>query len=86
MLHNQAHQIVHASAMYYQNLIIIHECSKKLLKMKNSKSFFKHLVYIWYSMYRGRGFFWKWGGGGGGWQPKRVGPLKLMGFSSFARI
>ena len=35
-----------SSAMYYQNLIIIHECSKKLLKMKNSKSFFKHLVQI----------------------------------------
>ena len=39
MLHSQTHQIVHASAMY-QNLIIIHECSKKLLKMKTSKSFF----------------------------------------------
>ena len=38
-----AHKIVHSSAMYYQNLIIIHECSKKLLKMKNSKSFFWHL-------------------------------------------
>ena len=25
--------------MHYQNLIIIHECSKKLLKMKNSKFF-----------------------------------------------
>ena len=36
MLHNQAHEIVHSSAMCYQNLIIIHECSKKLLKMKNS--------------------------------------------------
>ena len=36
MLHNQIHKIVHSSAMYYQNLIIIHECSKKLLKMKNS--------------------------------------------------
>ena len=35
MLHNQTHQIVH-SDMYYQNLIIIHECSKKLLKMNNS--------------------------------------------------
>ena len=35
-----AHKIVHSSAVYYQNLIIIHECSKKLLKMKNSKSFF----------------------------------------------
>ena len=34
------HKIVHSSAMYYQNFIIIHECSKKLLKMKNSKSFF----------------------------------------------
>ena len=40
MLHNQTHKIVHSSAMYCQNLIIIHECSKKLLKMKNSKSFF----------------------------------------------
>ena len=40
MLHNQTHQIVHSSAMYYQNLIIIHEWSKKLLKMKNSKSVF----------------------------------------------
>ena len=26
--------------MHYQNLIIIRECSKKLLEMKNSKSFF----------------------------------------------
>ena len=40
MTPNFAHKIVHSSAMYYQNLIIIHECSKKLLKMKNSKSFF----------------------------------------------
>ena len=40
MLHKQTHKIVHSSAMYYQNLIIIHECSKKLLKMKDSKSFF----------------------------------------------
>ena len=39
MTPNFAHKIVHSSAMYYQNLIIIHECSKKLLKMKNSKSF-----------------------------------------------
>ena len=39
MLHNQIHKIVYSSAMYYKNLIIIHECSKKLLKMKNSKSF-----------------------------------------------
>ena len=31
MLYNQTHQIAHSSAMYYQNLIIIHECSKKLL-------------------------------------------------------
>ena len=36
MLHNQTHHIVHSSAMYYQNFIIIHECSKKLLNMKNS--------------------------------------------------
>ena len=40
MTPNFAHKIVHSSAMYYQNLIIIHESSKKLLKMKNSKSFF----------------------------------------------
>ena len=36
MTPNFAHKIVHSSAMYYQNLIIIHECSKQLLKMKNS--------------------------------------------------
>ena len=40
MLHNQTHKIVHSPAMYNQNLSIIHEYSKKLLKMKNSKSFF----------------------------------------------
>ena len=40
MTPNFAHKIVHSSAMYYQNLIIIHESSKKLLKMKNSKSVF----------------------------------------------
>ena len=40
MTPNFAHKIVHSSAMYYQNLIMIHECSKKLLKMKNSKCFF----------------------------------------------
>ena len=34
MTPNFAHKIVHSSAMYYQNMI--HECSKKLLKMKNS--------------------------------------------------
>ena len=39
MLHNHTHKIIHSSAMYYQNLIIIHECSKKLLKMKYSKFF-----------------------------------------------
>ena len=31
-IHNQTHQIVHSSAMYYQNFIIIHECSKKVIK------------------------------------------------------
>ena len=40
LIANQTHKIVHSSAKYYQNLIIIHECSKELLKMKNSKSFF----------------------------------------------
>ena len=40
MTPNFAHKIVHSSAMYYQNLIMIHECSKKLLKMKNIKTFF----------------------------------------------
>ena len=47
MTPNFAHNIVHSSAMYYQNLIMIHECSKKLLKMKNSKSFFEHLVHVY---------------------------------------
>ena len=51
MTPNFAHKIVHSSAMYYQNLIIIHECSKKLLKMKNSKSFFLHLIQQILSMY-----------------------------------
>ena len=37
---NYTHKIVHSSAMHYQNLIIIHECSKKLLEMKNSKTNF----------------------------------------------
>ena len=37
-LQNYTHKIVHSSDMYYQNLIIIHECSKKLLKMKNSNN------------------------------------------------
>ena len=42
--------------MYYQNLIIIHECtcSKKLLKMKNSKSFLTptiHVINIWLHLY-----------------------------------
>ena len=48
MLHNQAHNIVHSSAVYYQNLIIIHECSKKLLKMKNCKNKINtyHVVYM----------------------------------------
>ena len=34
MLHNlnQTYKIVHSSAMYYQNLIINHECSKNYLK------------------------------------------------------
>ena len=31
---------LYSSAMHYPNLIIIRECSKKLLEMKNSKSFF----------------------------------------------
>ena len=50
MTPNFAHKIVHSSALYYQNLIMIHECSKKLLKMKNSKSFFYIilLVFSWY--------------------------------------
>ena len=32
-LQNYTHKIVHSSAMHYQNLIIIHECSKKLLEI-----------------------------------------------------
>ena len=38
-IHVCTHKIVHLSAMHFQNLIIIHECSKMLLEMKNSKSF-----------------------------------------------
>ena len=52
---NQTHKIVHSSAMYFQNLIIIYECIKKLLKMKNSKSFLTPstinavpFYYLWY--------------------------------------
>ena len=30
MPQNHTHKIVHSSAMYYQNLIAIHESSKKL--------------------------------------------------------
>ena len=37
MTQNFAHKIVHSSAMYYKNLIIIHECSKKLLRWKIAK-------------------------------------------------
>ena len=37
-LQNYTHKIVHSSAMHYQNWIIIHECSKKLLKIKNSNN------------------------------------------------
>ena len=39
-LQNYTHKIVYSSAMHYQTLIIIHECSKKLLKMKIAKVFF----------------------------------------------
>ena len=34
---NHTHKIVHSSAMYYQNLNVIHEPSKKLLTMKSVK-------------------------------------------------
>ena len=33
------HKIVHSSAMYYHNLNVIRKGSKKLLTIKNSKSF-----------------------------------------------
>ena len=36
-LQNHNHKIVHSSAMHYQNLIIIRECSKKLLEVKNRR-------------------------------------------------
>ena len=32
---NHTHTIVHSSAMYYQNLNVIHKSSKKLLKIKS---------------------------------------------------
>ena len=60
-LQNHTHKIVHSSAMHYQNVIIIRECSKKLLEMKNSKSFFLTPstinavdYYLWY------GVVYKW--------------------------
>ena len=34
------HKIVHSSAKYYHNLNVIRKGSKKLLTIKNSKSFF----------------------------------------------
>ena len=34
------HKIVHSSAMYYHNFNVIRKGSKKLLTIKNSKSFF----------------------------------------------
>ena len=34
------HKIVHSSAMYYHNLNVIRKGSKKLLTIKNNKSFF----------------------------------------------
>ena len=41
MTPNFAHNIVHSSAIYYQNLIIIHESSKKVIKdEKIAKVFF----------------------------------------------
>ena len=51
--------------MYYQNLITIQECSKKWLKMKNNKSFLKHLVLV---LAHGHIYIHRWlstvGGGG----------------------
>ena len=32
---NYTHQIIHSSAMYYQNFIVIHESSQKLLTIKS---------------------------------------------------
>ena len=46
-----ASKIVHSSAMHYQNLIIIHECSKKLLKMKNSNKKLTPSIYIYIYIY-----------------------------------
>ena len=34
MLSNHTYAIVHSSAMYYQNLNVIHKSSKKLLTIK----------------------------------------------------
>ena len=39
------HKIVHSSAMYYQNLNVICESSKKLLTIKSVKCFVWHLVH-----------------------------------------
>ena len=43
---NYVHKIVHISTLFYQCLSIISASGRKLLKMKNSKSFFLHLVHV----------------------------------------
>ena len=37
MAPNHTHKIVHPSAMYYQNLNVIHKYGKKLLAIKSKK-------------------------------------------------
>ena len=36
---NHSHKTVHSSAMYFQNVNVIHESSKKLLAIKGAKCF-----------------------------------------------
>ena len=43
---NYVHKIVHISTLFYQSLSIISASGRKLFKMKNSKSFFLHLVHV----------------------------------------
>ena len=47
-LQTYAHTIVHSSAMLYQNLIIIHECSNKLLEKRENLTqylqFYKNFI------------------------------------------
>ena len=44
---NYVHKILHISILFYQSLSIISASGRKLLKMKNNKSFLTPSIYIW---------------------------------------